>query len=68
MNNITLVDKTTAILAGGIILVFILAIIICRFRYEWQREGLDEYWKNCKDDDMFETNHDKVQNNEGGSD
>lgn len=65
MNNVTLFDKITAVFAGGILIIFILVIITCRFRYEWQREELDEYWEKCKDDDMFETNDDKGQNDKG---
>ncbi|SHJ81249.1 hypothetical protein SAMN02745912_01167 [Paramaledivibacter caminithermalis DSM 15212] len=51
IDNVSLFDKITAIVAGGIILVFIVTLIICRVRYEWEREELDEYWKKCRDDD-----------------
>lgn len=52
-DNISLFDKITAIIAGLIILVFILTLIISRIKYECRREALDEYWNECRDDGAF---------------
>lgn len=61
MNNVSLFDKITAMVSGAILITFILTIIVCRFRYEWQREELDDYWKKCKDDDLYKTKDNNSQ-------
>lgn len=68
MENVSVFDKITVMVAGIILLIFIVTIIISKVRYEWQREELDAYWSACRDDHSFETinnngKDDKKRNN-----
>ncbi|PAB59087.1 hypothetical protein CCE28_11245 [Anaeromicrobium sediminis] len=47
-NNLSILDKITVVGAGIFFFIFMLIVFISKIRYEWKREELSQYLKECK--------------------